>query len=142
MPASTRTRRRRSTSSTRSIRSSESSVPSVGTPAVNECPEPATRTVRPAAAARSIAAATSPVEPGCSIALGSQLSVPAQLTHAGVTAKTLISAAYAGDHAFHADDIDVTPEWCSSATKRARSSSSTCASRTSGRRAASTAHAT
>ena len=87
IPASTRTSPvAGSASSTRSIRSSESSVPSVSTAPVNECPAPATRTVRPAAAARSTAAATSAREPGRSYTAGSHRCVRDQLTHAGMRA--------------------------------------------------------
>ena len=61
-------------------------MPSVGTPGLNECPEPATRTVRPASAARSTAAATSRRDFGRSNATGSQRCVRAQFTHTGMRA--------------------------------------------------------
>ena len=47
-------------------------MPSVSTAAVNEWPEPATRTPRPAATARSTAPTTSPTAAGRSTAAGSQ----------------------------------------------------------------------
>ena len=52
------------------IRSRLSSVPSVSTAAVNEWPDPATRTARPAAAARSTALTTSPTAAGRSTVAG------------------------------------------------------------------------
>ena len=56
-------------------------MPSVGTHGVNEWPEPAARTVRPASAARRTAPATSRADFGRSIATGTQRCVPAQLLH-------------------------------------------------------------
>jgi hypothetical protein len=73
MPASTRARPLvLSISSTRRMRSSRSNVPSVSAASVNEWPAPATRTVRLARRARSIASATSAALAGCSIAAGRQ----------------------------------------------------------------------
>ena len=54
------------------MRSRLSSEPSVSAAPVNECPEPATRTQRPAAAARSTAPTTSPTAEGRSTTAGSQ----------------------------------------------------------------------
>ena len=83
MPASTRTSPLSgSASSTRSIRSSESSVSPVSTAPVNECPDPATRTVP----ARATASATSARVPGRRKAAGSQRCVRDQLTHAAMSA--------------------------------------------------------
>ena len=82
IPASALTRPlARSASRIRSSRPRSTSVPSVGTHGENEWPEPAARTVRPAAAARRIAPATSRADFGRSIATGSQRWVPAQLLH-------------------------------------------------------------
>ncbi len=79
IPASTLTRPvSRSMSTMRSIRSSDSRVPSVRTASVNECPEPATLTVRPPSRARPIALATAPRSAGRSKAAGRQLWSPAK----------------------------------------------------------------
>jgi hypothetical protein len=71
-----------STSSTRSIRPSDSRVPSVRTAGLKECPAPATRTVRPARAARPTASETSAGLAGRTISAGAHDSSRAQLRQA------------------------------------------------------------
>lgn len=82
IPASTRTwPLARSTSTMRRMFSSVRSVPSVRTASVKECPAPATRTWRPASAARSIAATTPAVLLGRSMTAGVHVWSPVQLRH-------------------------------------------------------------
>lgn len=83
------------------MRSSESSVPRVGTAGVNECPAPATRT----SAERTTAAATSARPAGRSNAAGAHVCVRDQFVHISRRLRCALMA----DHAFHADDVDVTP---------------------------------
>ena len=82
MPACTRTSPAvGSAQSSAPIRASETSVPPVSAAPVNEWPEPATRTQRPAASARSTAFTTSAAVAGRSTTAGSQRWSPAQLVH-------------------------------------------------------------
>ena len=81
IPASTRTRPLiRSTATMRFSRSSETRTPSVSTASVNECPDPATLTRRPAADAAATTSANSSTSAGVATWAGVQRWSPAQFT--------------------------------------------------------------
>ena len=70
------------------------STPSVHAASVNECPDPATFTVRPSVAACVTTAASSSSLRGRSIRAGAQRCSPAQFVHSSATCVTLRNRGY------------------------------------------------